>query len=71
LAFFSERLVKRDGLKDSLETFIFSNEANWGDKSSDKHPEMVSRLLAGLLHPFIFLGYGVEFGLLGMVAEGW
>ncbi|KIJ28740.1 hypothetical protein M422DRAFT_269949 [Sphaerobolus stellatus SS14] len=31
---------------------------------------MVSRLLAGLVHPFIFAGYGLEFGQLGLVAEG-
>jgi len=31
---------------------------------------MLSRLLGGLVHPFIFVGYGVEFGLLGLVAEG-
>ncbi|KAF8522286.1 hypothetical protein BU17DRAFT_44855 [Hysterangium stoloniferum] len=69
LAFFSAELVK-NGLEQSLETFIFSDDANWGSKSSDKHPEMVSRVLAGLLHPFIFIGHGVEFGQLGMVAEG-
>jgi len=35
-----------------------------------KHPEMLNRLLAGLLHPFIHLIYGFEFGLPGQVAEG-
>lgn len=31
---------------------------------------MLNRFLAGLLHPLIHTGYGAEFGLLGMVAEG-
>ena len=35
-----------------------------------KHPEMLNRLLAGLVHPFIHLAYGFEFGLPGQVAEG-
>jgi len=68
LAFFSAELVK-NGVKQTLETFIFSKDANWGN-SGDKHPEMISRVLAGLLHPYIFVGHGVEFGQLGMVAEG-
>ena len=39
-------------------------------KAGDKHPEMISRLLGGLVHPLIFVGYGLEFGQLGHVAEG-
>ena len=31
---------------------------------------MLNRLLAGLVHPFIHLAYGYEFGLPGQVAEG-
>ena len=32
--------------------------------------KMLSRFLAGVLHPLIHVGYGAEFGLLGMFAEG-
>ncbi|PCH34665.1 hypothetical protein WOLCODRAFT_139493 [Wolfiporia cocos MD-104 SS10] len=32
--------------------------------------QMLSRWMAGLLHPLIHTGYGAEFGLLGMLAEG-
>ncbi|KAI9439320.1 hypothetical protein H4582DRAFT_131801 [Lactarius indigo] len=35
-----------------------------------KHPQMLNRLLAGLVHPFIHLAYGFEFGIPGQVAEG-
>lgn len=31
---------------------------------------MLSRFIGGLLHPLIHTGYGAEFGLLGMSAEG-
>jgi hypothetical protein len=31
---------------------------------------MLNRLLGGLLHPFIHLFYGFEFGILGQIAEG-
>ena len=40
-----------------------------GDEGK-KHPEMLNRLLAGLVHPFIHLAYGFEFGIPGQVAEG-
>ncbi|KAJ7121552.1 hypothetical protein C8R44DRAFT_166956 [Mycena epipterygia] len=33
-------------------------------------PEMLNRLLAGILHPMLYLGYGIEFSLPGLVAEG-
>jgi hypothetical protein len=31
---------------------------------------MLNRLLGGLVHPFIHLFYGFEFGILGQIAEG-
>ena len=70
LAFFSAELVNK-GLESTLEKYFFSTDANWGHKEHDAHPEMISRLLAGLVHPFIYVGHGMEFGQLGMVAEGW
>jgi hypothetical protein len=39
-------------------------------KEGKKHPQMLNRLLAGLVHPFIHLAYGFEFGIPGQVAEG-
>ncbi|GJJ12133.1 hypothetical protein Clacol_006374 [Clathrus columnatus] len=65
LKFFANEL-RNNGSQSTLEKFIFSSDANFGEK----HPEMVSRLFGGLLHPFIYVGYGIEFGHLGLVAEG-
>ena len=31
---------------------------------------MLNRLLGALIHPFIHVFYGFEFGILGQVAEG-
>jgi hypothetical protein len=31
---------------------------------------MLNRLMSVLLHPFIHIGYGLEFGIPGQVAEG-
>ena len=58
-------------MEHTLERFFFSSDVNWGNKEQDLHPQMISRLLAGLVHPFIYLGHGLEFGQLGMAAEGW
>jgi hypothetical protein len=83
LAYFSEYL--RDHTPDeAFERFILSSSRNFDPdlpaatvqdvKSAGgegkKHPEMLNRLLAGLVHPFIHLAYGFEFGIPGQVAEG-
>lgn len=31
---------------------------------------MVNRLVARLIHPMIYVGYGLEFNIPGLVAEG-
>lgn len=31
---------------------------------------MLNRLLEILIHPVIHVGYGAEFGILGLIAEG-
>ena len=83
LSYFSEYL--RDHTpNEAFERFIFSSAYNLdpdlaandvkevkraADKG-EKHPEMLNRFLAGLVHPFIHLAYGMEFGLPGQVAEG-
>ena len=74
LSYFSEYL--RDHTPhETFERFIFSSAYNFDPdlaaKKGKKHPEMLNRLLAGLLHPFIHLAYGIEFGLPGQAAEGW
>ena len=36
----------------------------------EKRVNMIGRFLGGFVHPLIHAGYGAEFGLLGMWAEG-
>jgi len=84
LAYFSEFL--RDHTpNEAFERFILSSSSNFdptlaandvkdikdAGKEGNKHPEMLNRLVAGLLHPFIHFAYGYEFGLPGQVSEGW
>jgi hypothetical protein len=83
LDYFSEYL-RDHSPNEAFERFVLSSSSNFdpdlpandvrdiknaGDEDK-KHPEMLNRLLAGLLHPFIHFGYGFEFGLPGQVAEG-
>lgn len=56
------------GLTECLEEYVFSAAANFGNDG--EHPAMLSRFMSGVIHPFIHIGYGAEFGLLGMSAEG-
>ncbi|KAG6811424.1 hypothetical protein H0H92_007532 [Tricholoma furcatifolium] len=65
--FFTEA-VQNKGLWAVLEEYIFDERVNFGD--TGKGPEMLNRLFDGLVHPLIHVGYGVEFGLPGMVVEG-
>ena len=51
-----------------LEEYIFDPRANFAGK--DNQPEMLNRFQDGLLHPHIHTGFGVEFGLPGIFAEG-
>ncbi|KAE9399698.1 hypothetical protein BT96DRAFT_1019364 [Gymnopus androsaceus JB14] len=77
LKFFSE-VVKEKGPESVgvlMEEFVFSDRANYGIKTKttslkNPQPKMLNRFLAGLLHPAIYVGYGAEFGLPGMVVEG-
>ncbi|KAJ7056796.1 hypothetical protein C8F01DRAFT_361735 [Mycena amicta] len=49
-----------------VEEWIFSSKSNFGGAQM----EMLNRLLAGILHPMLYLGYGLEFSLPGLIAEG-
>lgn len=75
LSFFTDYLQHNSPTK-ALEHFIFSPSYNFISDSgatehdSAKHPQMLNRLFAGLVHPLIHIGYGIEFGILGQVAEG-
>lgn len=72
MAFFTDVLLK-NGAAATLEEYIFSQKANFDparDTKEQTQPEMLNRLVNGVLHPMIHVGYGLEFGLLGTLAEG-
>lgn len=52
------------GLGATLERYVLSDEANWGNN------RMLGRLIGGAVHPLIHVGYGAEFDLPGIMAEG-
>ncbi|KAF8804077.1 hypothetical protein BYT27DRAFT_7107925 [Phlegmacium glaucopus] len=52
-----------------LEEYIFAPKANFVE-GPGKQPQMLTRFFAGLIHPLIHTGLGIEFGLPGTFAEG-
>ncbi|KAG6885099.1 hypothetical protein C0993_005866 [Termitomyces sp. T159_Od127] len=68
--FFTEA-VKKQGVTSALEDYVFSEKANFmsGNKA-DEQPEMLNRLMDGILHSMIQVGHGLEFNVPGLVAEG-
>lgn len=72
LAFFDNVVRHHKGNPASLmEQYIFSTNANFGSISrKGEHPQMACRFLELIIHPIIHFGYGVEFGLPGMLSEG-
>jgi hypothetical protein len=78
LAFFTDYLQSHSPAE-ALERFVFSPAYNFrsdlaaadGHVSKEREqPQMLSRVLGGLFHPFIHLAYGLEFGILGQIAQG-
>ncbi|KAJ3736201.1 hypothetical protein DFJ43DRAFT_1036523 [Lentinula guzmanii] len=63
VAFF-EHQVASAGVVKTLEKFIFSSSAN------EKGKVMLARLMSGAVHPFIQVGYGLEFGNDALVSTG-
>ncbi|KAI5121366.1 hypothetical protein M0805_001179 [Coniferiporia weirii] len=66
------KAVLDTGIDATLDKYVFSLSANWVDNIQDvkKQPQMVNRLLSGVVHPLIHAGHGLEFGSPGMIAEG-
>ncbi|KIK43252.1 hypothetical protein CY34DRAFT_11849 [Suillus luteus UH-Slu-Lm8-n1] len=69
--FFALELGKK-GFARTFGEYIFAPSANYPTErpEGDGHPEMLARFIGGVLHPLIHTGYGAEFGLLGISAEG-
>jgi hypothetical protein len=59
------------GISSVLEKYIFSDNYNLRYPQQGKQqPQMLNRFMEILLHPIIHVGYGAEFGLPGLIAEG-
>ncbi|KAI0776927.1 hypothetical protein BD413DRAFT_523845 [Trametes elegans] len=69
LKYFRGRLLEKD-ITEVLEQYFFTSTANIGGPDTGVEPNMLARLHAVLVHPLIHAGGGLEFGLLGLVAEG-
>ena len=54
---FFEDIVKKDGISKTFETYAL-------------HPKMFPRLFGGTFHPIIHVGYGIEFQIPMILAEG-
>ncbi|KAG5634898.1 hypothetical protein H0H81_000397 [Sphagnurus paluster] len=68
LTFFTNA-VREHGIAATIERYVFTEDMNI-DPSADHNPYVFNRLLGGVFHPMIHVGYGLEFGLPGMVIEG-
>ncbi|KAJ8595539.1 hypothetical protein M405DRAFT_338266 [Rhizopogon salebrosus TDB-379] len=68
---FFVKAIEEKGASTTLDEFVFSEKYNFLDsQDSSTQPVMMNRFLGALLHPFIHVGYGLEFGIPGLVAEG-
>ncbi|KAF9019801.1 hypothetical protein BDZ89DRAFT_1072726 [Hymenopellis radicata] len=68
--FFKAKITEK-GVSQVLENYVFARSANIIDGAAqNKQPLMLARLFDGAAHPMIHVGYGLEFGLSGMVVEG-
>lgn len=68
---FFTKAIEEKGASATLDEFIFSEKYNFQPgRDAKSQPEMLYRFVDGVLHPLIHCGYGVEFGLKGMLAEG-
>ncbi|KAJ6564198.1 hypothetical protein B0H19DRAFT_942204 [Mycena capillaripes] len=63
LAFFADQ-INRNGVPETMRKYVMTPEANGNEAL------MLARFLGGALHPFLQVGFGVEFGQDFMVAQG-
>ncbi|KAG8215798.1 hypothetical protein J3R82DRAFT_7706 [Butyriboletus roseoflavus] len=67
------RVVLEPGatISNILEKYLFSPHYNVRTpQQGAEQPQMLNRFLEILIHPIIHAGYGAEFGILGLIAEG-
>ena len=63
--------MRKHGVTSAVEEYVLSEKANFipGKKEEDQ-PEMLNRLMDGIIHSMIEVGNGLEFNIPGLVAEG-
>lgn len=61
---FFDHEISEHGLGPCLDKFVFSPEANQNGRN------MMARFVGGVVHPCIHTGYGAEFSVAGVAAEG-
>lgn len=66
---FFRRALEQRGISSVLEEYFFAQEANFPNGGHGSRL-MLNRLMDSLYHPMIHIGYGLEFGLPGMLVEG-
>ncbi|WWC70436.1 uncharacterized protein I206_104387 [Kwoniella pini CBS 10737] len=74
LSFFHEEIAK-NGPIETMNKYVFSPSANyeeWKTPEGDEKegPLMIDRLVGGVFHPFIHVGFGLEFNDKVTLAEG-
>ncbi|OCF60373.1 hypothetical protein L486_00006 [Kwoniella mangroviensis CBS 10435] len=74
LTFFHQEIA-RLGPLETLNKYVFSPSANWErwknvNGEENEPPMMIDRLVGGLFHPFIHVGFGLEFNDRVVLAEG-
>ncbi|KAG6870719.1 hypothetical protein C0992_012608, partial [Termitomyces sp. T32_za158] len=67
---FFKEIVKEQGVASAVEDYVFSEKANFiSGLKEDEQPEMLNRLMDGIVHSMIEVGHGLEFNVPGLVAE--
>ncbi|WWD17510.1 hypothetical protein CI109_101951 [Kwoniella shandongensis] len=74
LTFFHTEIDRMGPIR-TVDKYIFAPDANWRPFKLEngeecEGPKMIDRLMAGVLHPFIHVGFGLEFGDRVVLAEG-
>ncbi|KAG6876224.1 hypothetical protein C0992_000426 [Termitomyces sp. T32_za158] len=68
---FFKEVVKKQGVTSAVEDYVFSEKANFiSGLKEDEQPEMLNRMMDGIIHSMIEVGHGLEFNVPGLVAEG-
>ncbi|OAX40835.1 hypothetical protein K503DRAFT_768195 [Rhizopogon vinicolor AM-OR11-026] len=68
---FFAKAIEEKGVSATLEDYVFAEKYNFVEgRDLSTQPVMLARFFAALFHAFIHVGYGIEFGIPGLVAEG-